>query len=67
MNKKFAFIMASVAVGLSLAAVGCGGQEHVHSMEHISATQATCTAAGNSEYYYCDGVRQVLFRRGRSE
>lgn len=38
MNKKFAFIMASVAVGLSLAAVGCGGQEHVHSMEHISAT-----------------------------
>ena len=27
--------------------------EHIHTMEIISATEATCTEEGNNEYYYC--------------
>ena len=27
--------------------------EHIHTMETISATEATCTEEGNNEYYYC--------------
>ncbi len=28
-------------------------EEHIHTMETISATEATCTEEGNNEYYYC--------------
>lgn len=29
-------------------------KDHVHSMAHIPAMSATCTMAGNTEYYICD-------------
>ncbi len=31
--------------------------EHTHRMTHVEAKEATCTAAGNIEYWYCDGCQ----------
>ena len=34
--------------------------EHVHSLTHVPATPATCTAAGNKAYYICAGCGRLF-------
>lgn len=37
-----------------------GDEPHEHSMSKTEAVAATCTAAGNTEYYYCSGCKKYF-------
>ena len=35
-------------------------QEHTHNLIHVARVEATCTEAGNSEYWYCDKCKHYF-------
>lgn len=45
---------------LSLVACGGGKDEHEHTSVKVAAKAATCTEAGNNEYYTCSGCDKVF-------
>ena len=54
-NKLWSIILLVVTLILgSVALVACD-DDHVHTMQHHTAQSATCTVAGNPEYWSCDG------------
>ncbi len=58
MKKTFiaflAAIMAVMIVFTASCASSCNEEQHTHNLTHVAAVSATCTEAGNTEYWYCD-------------
>ena len=54
-NLDYSYYVYTSNLGVLPALVIMLGEpaEHIHTMEIISATEATCTEEGNNEYYYC--------------
>ena len=61
---KRILISISVLMLLLLGLCACGGKEdppeHTHNGVKVAAVAATCTEAGNNEYYTCDGCDKVF-------
>ncbi|MCD8005977.1 MAG: hypothetical protein LUF29_03240 [Oscillospiraceae bacterium] len=53
MKRKILVMILSLCLIFSLTITVAGAVVHVHSLTHVEAQGATCTADGNSEYWYC--------------
>lgn len=56
MNKKILFFLIIVILAIGACALGLVAcdEPHEHSLTHTPAKEATCTGAGNIEYWYCE-------------
>ena len=56
MNKKIPFFLIIVILAIGACALGLVAcdEPHEHSLTHTPAKEATCTGAGNIEYWYCE-------------
>ena len=53
MKKTTALVLLAVLIVTSLFGMTACNTGHKHNLEHVTATPATCTENGNSEYWYC--------------
>lgn len=51
---KKLLVVAPLALASMVAMTGCGDDPHEHDLDKTDAVVATCTTAGNTEYYTCE-------------